>query len=279
MESDLWRALGRPPLGRLLPHPASWEWKGARASLRQQLRTAQINARVTTPAGLWARLYGQRPPPGATWGALIRQSNLTDLETGLNAGGDRFRVASWNLRWLVDPGSQQGRGKKMALLRKLRGAAVVCVQETHWREADAGVWAGLFPGAAVAASPARAGPHGGPQGGVAIFVPTPHVLLRTVEIVPGCGVAAWIRTDEHREVIVVSMYLPPGDRAQVLRLLRANMPQTCGLPVFLAGDVNFQLDDPRSGVESELAGSLGVADGPRPPPTDRLPHAQQRRPI
>jgi hypothetical protein len=167
-------------------------------------------------------------------------------------------MASWNLRWLVDPGSVQGRGKKTALLRKLRGAVVVCVQETHWREIDAGVWSGLFPGTAVVASPARAGPNGGPQGGVAILVPAPHTLLRWEEFVPGCGLAAWVRTDEGREVMVLSIYLPPDDRVNVLRALQENFPSTSNCPVFLAGDVNFQSDAPRSALERELASTLNT---------------------
>jgi hypothetical protein len=121
-----------------------------------------------------------------------------------------------------------------------------------------GVWAGLFPGSAVVASPARTGPNGGPQGGVAILVPTPHTLLRSLELVPGCGVAAWIRTGEVREVMVLSIYLPPDDRVNVLRALQENFPPSRNCPVFLAGDINFQADAPRSVGERELASTLNA---------------------
>lgn len=61
---------------------------------------------------------------------------------------------------------------------------------SHWDEAAAGVWSGLFPTARVVFSAARAGPRGGPHGGVAILAPRPWVVRSWRTVVPSCCVEA-----------------------------------------------------------------------------------------
>ena len=104
------------------------------------------------------------PPPGATWGALTQGVGLSQLVHALQASpaGQGLRLTAWNVRWLVS-GRDQGPAKRECIRRWLDAGRVVALSETHWREADAAVWASNFPGAVVVASCAVPGPNGGPR--------------------------------------------------------------------------------------------------------------------
>ena len=176
MEDGLWLALGRPPLSAPLPHSRSCEWDGRRALLRAALRREGINARVSSPSGVFLALHGRPPPPGCRWQQLTGSACLADFSAATGQAATSMRLASWNVRWMVSPQSEQGSRKKLAILGRIRGNSVVCLQELHWSEQDASIWAGLFPACQVVSTAARPGPRGGPQGGERSSCPRPSKL-------------------------------------------------------------------------------------------------------
>ena len=97
-------------------------------------------AAIPTPAALWRLLHrGRAMPRGATWADLQRDADAGQLRAAAahrsaEAGGG---VASWNVRWLTDPGTD-----KAVLVRKILEAHVeqgipMLLQETHWGDAAA----------------------------------------------------------------------------------------------------------------------------------------------
>ena len=123
------------------------------------------------------------------------------------------KLASWNLRWLVDPAAPAAAAKRAVVQNACMGGRVALLQETHWDEATAGVWAGLFPNCQVLSGPARPGPTGGPQGGVAIIVPAGWECTHWEVLVPGCVLQARLRrraeSERGEDFLVQSVYFPP----------------------------------------------------------------------
>eukprot|EP00969_Alexandrium_andersonii_P373024 15483045-Alexandrium_andersonii.AAC.1 len=87
---------------------------------------------------------------------------------------------------MVNPRHHRAKAKRARIMRLLNQGALVGIQETHWTEADAGVWASQFPLAKVVAAPDRPGPAGGAQGGVALVLPRGWEPVRSQVVVPGC---------------------------------------------------------------------------------------------
>ena len=102
------------------------------------------------------------------------------------------------------------------------------VQGTHWETADRTVWENLFPAATIIASEAVDG-----AGGVAIITPPSVEIVHKRTIVPGCAVMAELRYGG-QPIRVLSWYLPPGRRDEVMTQISQAMP-TQGLPFSLGG--------------------------------------------
>merc|ERR1712155_447050 len=95
------------------------------------------------------------------------------------------RIATWNIRWLVSPHTEQATAKRGVVRQWLDAGHVSLLQETHWDQADIAIWTTPFPAATLAAAPAVPGPRGGPCGGVATLLPCGFTLLQSDIVVPG----------------------------------------------------------------------------------------------
>ena len=76
--------------------------------------------------------------------------------------------------------------KRQFVLDKVLAGQVVCVQETHWSEAQGYAWAGLFPASQVAFTHAHTDPCGVTRGGVvAVLVPHRTRITSQRVLAPG----------------------------------------------------------------------------------------------
>jgi len=140
--------LGSPPAYRLLPAARSPEWAHVCKIIEHFCELdGVLNGRG--PGWLWARLQGSAPPYNPTWGGLLRGHESSDpgriraaLRESLSL--HEVTVVSWNLRWLVNPDSDRAAGKKRVIEERLQQGHIVCIQETHWTDADAAVWEHSF---------------------------------------------------------------------------------------------------------------------------------------
>jgi hypothetical protein len=91
---------------------------------------------------------------------------------------------------------------------------------------------------------------------VAAIVPHPHTAVSSREIVPGCALeVSVLRHGSEQPVAFVSLYLPLGFRGDVLSVLEATPQPSCE-KVFVGGDCNLQVHDPRDEQERDDAGRL-----------------------
>ena len=212
-----------PPIGLPLPPARTASWAAARESLEAALRQEGCSHRVRSAASLWGAAQGGTAPRGATWGDLCERQTLESVRRALEAarspaGG--LRAVTWNLRWAVDPHTPKAVAKRAVVLKAIRGGCAVALQETHWGPDGTELWAALLPGAQLLSTAARAGPLGGPQGGVAVALPEEWTVLETATIVAGRAMdVTFLRTATARPCVMRVVYLPPEDRAGVLRLL------------------------------------------------------------
>ena len=225
--------LGHPPGHLPLGSARTPLWRSIEATLRFHLPPGLH--RVRSPRTLWSILRGCPPPRGARWHDLTDGADGATLVQALQAAAraPAARFATWNIRWLRSPHTSRGTTKLKELTELLLAGTIVAVQETHWTEADAAVWGGLFPGSQVASSPASRGPRGGPQGGVALLIPHPWVVLQVREVLPGryleADVAQGPGPDAPR-LTVASFYAPPEHRSATIRDLANSSPPPPPLP-------------------------------------------------
>ena len=161
--ADLARVLGHPCPLDPLPLNHSPAWIAARLAIQAEVfRVTGVRGRIRSPAALWGALRGGVPPSGATWGDLTGGVGLSQLVHALRAppAQQGLRLAVWNVRWLVS-GRDQGASKRECIRRWIDVGRAVALCETHWRAADAAVWANHFPGASVVYACAVPGPNGG----------------------------------------------------------------------------------------------------------------------
>ena len=113
METPLWELAGRPPASCPLPPSRSEAWKAVRGALQNALRKEGCLYKARSPGGVWTLLHGTPLPAGATWQDLVGDLTLRLLvEKAENRILSSFRLASWNLRWLIDPGTRRARRKR-----------------------------------------------------------------------------------------------------------------------------------------------------------------------
>ena len=141
------------------------------------------------------------------------------------------------MRWLVDPHSAQNIRKRQRIRRWLDAGKVTLLQETHWETADLVVWENMFPAATIVASEAHRG-----AGGVAIVVPPSVEVTHHQVIVAGYAVIADLRY-RGQPFRVLSWYLPPGRRNEIMLLISQAMPNQ-GPPLFAGGDLNYHVPSP-----------------------------------
>ena len=262
--ASLWEAAGRPPLAGFLPLSSSPAWAHARSCLEAALTDRGVRKRIRSSAALWILVRGSAVPPGATWARLCQGFTLQDLVQRIRDSShcDDLRISTWNVRWLVSPNTDKAAAKRSILVQLLLDGHVVLLQETHWTDQSAAQWGGHFPTASVISSSSRPGPRGGPQGGVAILVPRQFRVTGHREVVPGCCVEATLRRGDAAEdsptTTVRSLYLPPDSRQEILGQLAADpaLGAADRTSLYIAGDVNIQVDDPRNPEEERDARAL-----------------------
>ena len=184
-----WEALGRPPLAAAIPGPRSPTWARARQAFRAALRGAGADIRLRSPGTVWRTLAGtpcRRGPPGLT-SARWARSRTCCGSPGPGAGRKASAAQPGTCVGSSAPHTDRAAAKRAVVVRALQAGHIVLLQETHWTEAAAAQWGGLFPAVEVRHSAARAGPRGGPQGGVAVLVPRPHRVVADRVLVAGCA--------------------------------------------------------------------------------------------
>ena len=274
-------------LGEALGQPAGWEglptrrsrgWGEALTALGGFVRDSAVVA-GRGPAWLWARLRRSAFPADATWGALLEGWWDASPERVLGAlhlpeAAADLKVWSWNARWLVDGTTSTAFAKKEAVERALGRGSIVCLQETHWRAADAAIWElGIITRnlwLSLACSEAEhdglAAPPGSLArlGGVAVLLPPGHTLVRDecAVLVPGHAVLCVFTCPKQRRHAVVNCYLRPGRPRDTWQALLAALP-----PRYLhhpdtvfVGDFNYDLSGPSaSSDETQPGPALGRA--------------------
>ena len=169
-------------------------------------------------------------------------------------GGAGSGVFTWNVRWLVDPLAAAASSKRAVVLRAVLRGDVALLQETHWDEQAAAIWASSFPGCTVKASPAILGPDGGRAGGVAVILPPGHVAVETRHLAPGQCLLVHARAPVGVEYRVCSVYARPADRQPALDALRS-LQGGEGPELYVGGDFNVQIGAPQTPDEElEAAG-------------------------
>ena len=281
--STIWDALGRPRACEFVPSARSPRWTAASTALRSVLAASGCWHSLRSWQSLWAALHSSTPPAAVTWGVLVGTTSVSDLVLHLTAASTATSpsITYWNLRWLCDPFSAISTSKKSVLTEALKRRRIVTIVETHWDAATVARWEGTFPTATVCAAPARPAPPpglGGPQGGTAIILPPGATCHSSSILVPGCAQAALISLRPGApQFYVVVIYLPPAQRAEVLRELTRHT--SWDHPVFVAGDFNFDLHRPRNDDEFALSGQLNcwlAQIGSSRLPTDSCTRRQER---
>ena len=294
LEVHLWDALDRPPWDEVIPPVRSYRWARCKPLLRAALSAAGCPWTPRSPnalAHLLMRARGGRSGRGLpTWGEVCHSRTVAQLAAALHArrrdmGAAGYRVASWNVRWLVDPAAAADVAKRETVRTAALEGRIVLLQETHWDPPAEALWAGLFAGCRVLSTPARLGPAGGPQGGAAIIVPPGWDCVEWGVLVPACAVQARLRRrgacegaeEPERGFLVQSVYFPPDDVSPACEAyIHAINCRGDGGPFLAAGDLNIQMSAPRGPEEERLTTALtgawtrrGVAVTPGVGPTRR----------
>eukprot|EP00969_Alexandrium_andersonii_P160698 7100679-Alexandrium_andersonii.AAC.1 len=82
------------------------------------------------------------PPCPLTWGQLCAGGTLHGLVRASRqrpaGGATQLKVASWSVRWLVNPRHHRARAKRARIMNLINQGSLAALQETHWADADAG---------------------------------------------------------------------------------------------------------------------------------------------
>ena len=200
---------------------------------------------------LWALVHATAPPAHTTWERLCGEASVDTIVDKLMAcaAAPPFSCYSWNARWVK--ASTPKAALKQFVLDKVLAGQVVCVQETHWSEAQGFAWAGLYPASQVAFAHAHTDPRGVTRGGVAVLVPHRTRIISQRVLAPGCAVECCTDYGEEGTRTFWSVYLPPGSQGGTLDLLWDARPPA-GSALVIAGDLNIEIVRPRT----EEGGSL-----------------------
>ena len=244
-------ALEAVPLAQCVPMGNSPAWKQASNRLSQLLKDRGLHVKLRSWRKLWTLLHHSPCPRFVSWQQLLGDATVGRLaasardsmkETGV-------RIDSWNARWMKDAHAPNNDLKKNVVLNRCLKGRIVCLQETHWFDADALIWKNAFPACTLVWSPAREGTRAGPQGGTAILVPPGMRVLSTKVLAKGYGVEAVIQPSHTEEAVrVVSLYAPPDRKLEALQDISAALTSS-GHPTYLTGDLNVEQIGARSPAE------------------------------
>ena len=238
-------ALGSPRADAPVPAARSAAWNAARQVLNRALQTAGLPA-VQYPAALWALIHDTPYPHRCTWGQLCAGVTLDHLERPL-AAARRVglpKLLIWNVRYLRSTTAHKNQIKLATITHATAVGRVALLQETHWSDHDACVWATMFPARRLVAAPAVRGPGGGWSGGVAILLPDDYTFVSSRILVPGRALTVTAtRADQHYRF--VSVYLPPGQRMETLDALAQALPAPDGVPTFWGGRHQHAVESPQ----------------------------------
>ena len=264
----LWRTLGFPPRGTA-PCAKSAQWGAVVARLGRAMPPGVKLPRMGSWPALWALVHAMAPPAYATWVRLCGDASVDTIVARLegSAAAPPFSCYPWNARW-VKASTPKAALKRQFVLDKVLAGQVVCVQGTHWSEAQGYVWAGVFPASQVAFAHAHTDPRGITRGGVAVLVPHRSLIVSQRVLAPGCAVECCIDYGEKGMRTFWSVYLPPGSQGDTLDVLWDALPPE-GSTLVVAGGFNIEIVQPRTGGEAGLRdrlfacfGKLGVSPVP-----------------
>ena len=221
----LWRTLGFPPRGGTAPCATSAQWVAVVSRLRDAMPPGVKLPRMGSWPTLWALVHATAPPAHTTWAQLCGNASVDTIVARLEGGAAAppFSCYSWNARW-VKASTPKAALKRQFVLDKVLAGQVVCVQETHWSEAQGFAWAGLFPAAQVAFAHAHTDPRGVTRGGVAVLVPHRARIVSQRVLAPGCAVECCVDYGEEGLRTFWSVYLPPGSQGDTLDALWDALP-------------------------------------------------------
>ena len=146
--ASLWEAaqavIGRLPWSRPVPARHSSCWTQFCETFDKFIDIPNFSHQ-RSPSWLYRRIHGQCRHGRIRWADFFRSTLILSGE-GLRAlvtlcdTVSQCTVISWNARWLVDGAANRVIAKREAISRLLAKGAIVCVQETHWSEADGAIW-------------------------------------------------------------------------------------------------------------------------------------------
>ena len=141
METDhlfpLWRTLGFAPCWGTAPCARSAQWGAIIARLRKAMPTGVKLPRMGSWPSLWALVHATPPPAHTTWGRLCGEAPVDTIADRLKAGAAAppFSCYPWNAKW-AKASTPKAALKRQFVLDKILLGQVVCVQESHWSEAQ-----------------------------------------------------------------------------------------------------------------------------------------------
>ena len=196
----------------------------------------------------------------------------------------------------MDSAADRVVAKRDTISRFLAKGIIVCVQETHWTDADAALWQHGLLFRQVQYSPAvpkqnltrtlePATPENGRVtgrcGGVATLLPPGYQFVEPdcKTLVPGFAILSTIRTPANDIVLVANMYLRPTAQATLWDRARRALPDNANLDpsLLLVGDFNLDLENeevshPHHWMQSRRSGRYVDPEathggaGPKPKP-------------
>ena len=252
---SLLRDLAGTVLDGAVPSRRAPAWAAFRRKLREQLPDC---SGLRSWQAIYTTLHLRPAPRQVTWRGLLGEFTIEDLRARGAGDAGGARVAFWNLRWILGPGTRRATAKRAVILRQLEQGRAVVVQETHWDDAAAGIWQAIIPCGNFISSQADGGDHqaadGRRPGGVAILLPEGWELVEKHEAWAGYLLACRAKTISGGEVNIGAVYLPPGGGEEAARRLH-RLPNWDGRWL-LGGDFNVDLSTPRDPVDAAAAASI-----------------------
>ena len=141
-------------LSRAAPPRRSPAWQSVRSSLE---RAGVPAGAVRSWQALFSTLHRRAPPRSASLAVVLGDFTLSDLLSSISsrsAVAGLPSVACWNVRWLVNPQAAGNSDTCRVIVQHLEKGRPCLLQETHWDEAAAAVWAAALPATSTVASPA-----------------------------------------------------------------------------------------------------------------------------
>ena len=102
-----------------------------------------------------------------TWRSLVKEVSASEAASRVGSAKARAEslpaIVSWSSRWLRSLHNPTGVSKRNVIQRWIERGLFVLLQETHWDDSAADVWASSLTPSRWVWSEATRGPRGGPS--------------------------------------------------------------------------------------------------------------------